>query len=223
MKNETDNSQNNSIIKFAVRLVKERSYETILLFVLFAVFCLYPLTNSPHDVVHVLRTALDDQIPRVPAFSIIYLAFLPWAFITIICAWYNKRDFEQLAYSMILINLIACLVYLFFQTYVPRQPVLDDDIFSKILKFIYSYDRPYDCFPSLHAAFSASIATYLVFMRSKWAWVSVLFAILIVISTLFVKQHFIADAVSGVLLGITMTWLVHSVSKRSMPASPSNV
>lgn len=217
MDKEAGDKKRDSFIDLIVNFINQRSYETVLLLILLAVFCLYPLTNVPHDVVHVLRTAWDDQIPRVPAFSIIYLAFLPWVFLTIIYSWYKKRDFEQLAFSMILVNLAACLVYILFQTYVPREPILSDDIFSKIVGFIYTHDKPYDCFPSLHAAFSALVATHFILRKSKWAWATVIFAFLIVISTLFVKQHFIADAVSGVLLGILMTLLVFYVLKRKNP------
>ena len=39
-------------------------------------------------------------------------------------------------------------------------------------------------------------------------------AALIVVSTLFVKQHFIADAVSGVTLGVLVTWLSFKVYNR---------
>lgn len=185
--------------------------DSLILLVLVAVFLMYSLINEPHGAVHILRSAIDDWIPRLPVFSIIYLAFLPWVALTIMIAWYKKRDFRQLAFSLIIINLIAYVVYFIFQTHVPRDPIVSSDIFSRILQFIYDHDRPYNCFPSLHSAMSASLATYFVIRKSKWAWLSVIFAALIVASTLLIKQHYIADALSGVILGSGVTRIIFRI------------
>ena len=187
---------------------KEWVVDTILMAVVIAVSCMYFVLNMPQSSVHILRTVFDDQIPRLPIFSIIYLSFLPWFWGITIYAWLKNRYFRQLALSVIIVNLIAFVVYLVFQTYVPRQAIVSNDFFSGILQFIYNSDQPYNGFPSLHSALSATVATYFVIRHSKWSWAAVLMAALIVVSTLFVKQHFIADAVAGVTLGITVTWVV---------------
>lgn len=180
--------------------------DTILLVAVVVVSCLYFLLNTPHEVVTVLRTIVDDSIPRVPVFAIPYLVFLPWFWGIVIYSWLKKSYFHQLAYSVIIVNLIAFVVYLTFQTNVPREVVMSNDFFSGVLKFIYSSDQAYGCFPSLHSALSAVAATYLVIRKSKWAWAAVAMAGLIVISTLFTKQHYVLDAVSGVGLGVLVTW-----------------
>lgn len=190
---------------------KKYIVDWLILFVLVVVVFLYSLINEPHGTVHVLNSAIDNIIPRLPGFSLIYLAFLPWVALTIFIAWYKKRDFRQLAYSLIIINLIAYTVYFIFQTHVPRDPILSSDIFSRILQFIYEHDRPYNCFPSLHSAMSASLATYFVVRKSKWAWTSVIFAGFIIASTLLIKQHYIADAVSGIILGFGVTWIIFRI------------
>jgi membrane-associated phospholipid phosphatase len=130
-------------------------------------------------------------------------------------SWYRNRAFSQLAYSLIIVEIITYFIFLTFQTYAPRDPVLSDDIFSRLLRFIYYFDQPYNAFPSLHAALSALIATYFVCIKSKYSWAAVVFGILIVVSTLFTKQHYIVDAVSGVGLGIVVTWLVFKIQRRA--------
>lgn len=206
-----------SNVVMSIKINEKWLIDSLILSVLVIVFFLYALINEPHETVYVLNSGIDDLIPRIPAFSVIYLAFLPWVFFTVFFAWYKKRDFKQLAYSLIIINLIAYAVYLVFQTRVPREAIVQNDIFSKILQFIYDRDKPYNCFPSLHSAMSASMATYFVIRKSKWAWLSIIFAALIVVSTLFVKQHFIADAISGIILGIVVTSLVFIISIRKNP------
>lgn len=188
--------------------------DIVLLVVTTVVLLMYLVVNIPQDTLHVLRISLDDQIPRLPVFSIPYLAFLPWLYGTLVYAFIKNRYFRQLAISFIIINLIAFVVYLTFQTYIPRDAITSRDFFSGILQFIYSRDQPYAGFPSLHSALSASIATYFVCMKSKWVWAAVVMAALVVVSTLFTKQHFVLDAVSGVGLGVFVTWGVARVFKR---------
>lgn len=182
--------------------------DTWLLVITTVVLLMYFVVNVPHDVNHVLNIPFDAQIPRVPIFSIPYLTYLPWLWGTLVYAWYKNMAFKQLAYSYILVDLVAFSVYMTFQTYIPHTPVMESDFFSNVLKFIYSHDLPYSAFPSLHTAMSAVIATYFVCRRSKWSWAAVSLATLIISSTLFTKQHFVVDIISGIILGVGVTWLV---------------
>lgn len=186
-------------------------FDVSLLVVTSIILVMYFVLNMPQTTVHVLQTSLDKQIPRLPVFTIPYLAFLPWLYGTLIYSFIKNHYFRQLAISFIIINLIAFVVYMTFQTYVPRDVITSHDLFSGILQFIYNHDQPYAGFPSLHSALSVSIATYFVCMKSKWAWAAVAMASLVVVSTLFTKQHFVLDAVSGVGLGCLVTWGVFRV------------
>lgn len=185
--------------------------DTLILFVTFAIAEMYFVFNAPSDVINNVKISLDGLIPRLPIFTVPYLLFLPWLWITFIYAWLKKKSFYQLALSLTIVNLIAYIVYLSFQTVVPRDLVVGNDIFSDILRFIYSNDLPYAAFPSLHSGLSAVAATYFVLRKSKWALAFVSMAGLIVISTLFTKQHFILDAVTGVILGTGVTLLIFKI------------
>ncbi len=202
------------VIDLAILKSRLKSKDTLLLAAVIIVACLYFVVNVPQSSLNVLRTVFDKQIPRIPIFAIPYLLFLPWFWSVVVYAWYRNRSFRQLAFATIIVNSIAFIVYLTFQTYVPREAVISNDFFSGILRFIYDHDQAYNGFPSLHSALSATIATYFIFVNSRWSWAFVLMAALIVVSTLFVKQHFIADAVSGVTLGVLVTWLSFKVYNR---------
>lgn len=190
------------------RTRREWTIDTILMAFTAIILYSYVAFSVPQSINHVMRIAIDDQIPRLPIFTIPYLAFLPWLYGTLIYSWYKNRSFRQLAYAFIVINLIAFFVYLTFQTYVSRDPITSNDLFSGILQFIYNNDQAYAGLPSLHSALSVSMATYFVARKSKWSMLAVAMAALVVVSTLFTKQHFILDAVSGVALGVLVTCLV---------------
>lgn len=180
---------------------------TLLLFVcLFS--SLYFLFNTSHGAVLIPSIALDYQIPRIPVFVILYIFYLPWLWGVVFYSWLSRQYFYQFAYSIIIIKIIAFSIFFTFQTYMPRDPIISNDFFSCILQMLYDHDQPYNCLPSLHAALSSSIAVYFIFRKSRWSQLSVILAILIIASTLFIKQHFIADAVTGIILGSIVTWAV---------------
>ncbi|MFZ2125322.1 MAG: phosphatase PAP2 family protein [Candidatus Saccharimonadales bacterium] len=193
------------------RTCREWIIDTLVLAITFAVAELYFVFNAPADVINNVKIAFDNSIPRLPVFVVPYLLFLPWLWLIVIYAWLKKKSFYQLALSLTIVNLVAYVVYLSFQTIVPRDPVVGNDIFSSILRLIYENDLPYAAMPSLHSGLSAVAATYFVLRKSKWALAFVSMAALIIVSTLFTKQHFFLDAVTGVGLGFATTLLVFKI------------
>jgi len=200
-------------ILFMTNKTKIYLVNTVLLLITFLSSCFYFLINTSRPSLNVIQTVIDVNIPRLPVFAIPYIAFLPLFWATMVYAFIKNKSFRRLACSVVIINLVAYLVYLFFQTYVPRLPVESNDFFSGLLKFIYTTDQPYNCFPSLHVALSASAATYFMFIKYKMRWLFLAIAILISLSTLFVKQHFILDVLSGAALGVGVTWFLFKLKR----------
>ena len=67
-----------------------------------------------------------------------------------------------------------------------------------------SFTRPYACLPSMHVAYSA-ITGFMgaLVVRSKGLrWFHILLAGAIAVSTLTLKEHYVADAVAGIALGV---------------------
>lgn len=163
---------------------------------------------------------LDDKIPFVPQMDIFYYyIFYPLVIITMcFFAFIESRKGLAFGCSLVLINLVADVIYIFFP--VSTQPFRDAIIKSytggdfwtnQILNVVY-LDTPFNCFPSLHAAFSTicfyAFYRYAKFKPNKWtkltAGMVLIFAIGIIASTLFVKQHYIADEIAGVLLALVV-------------------
>jgi membrane-associated phospholipid phosphatase len=104
--------------------------------------------------------------------------------------------------------LIACTVYTLFPNGQSLRPALYnyDDPFCRLIRFIYSNDTPANCAPSIHVIYSVaahSAITAYNKKRKRIAWISVLslnFAIVCIVSTVFIKQHSVIDLISGLLL-----------------------
>ena len=119
----------------------------------------------------------------------------------VLWAFARRAHFEQLALTLLLVYVVSDVVYLFFQTYVPRPAVTGHGVFSHLARFIYSNDQPYCGLPSEHSSQATVFAFYLMAIGNRWRYVGTAFALLVIASTLLVKQHFILDAVSGIGLG----------------------
>ena len=68
------------------------------------------------------------------------------------------------------------------------------------LRFLYDADPPYNCFPSIHVAhsFVSALASFRVHRPLGYAALSC--AWFVAISTLFTKQHYVADVIAGIAL-----------------------
>lgn len=147
---------------------------------------------------------IDKIIPFNKYFIIFYLSW--YIYIGVTMTYYIVRDEKRYFKLLWGINagMIACfIVYIFFQTTVPRPEVYGNDVFTILVKFIYGRDNPYNCFPSIHVFESIIIAIYVNRDSSfniSTKLLSSFFALMITISTLYVKQHYFYDAVSGIVL-----------------------
>jgi len=163
-------------------------------------FSIYQKLNERAGGADVLMTGLDRKIPFLPAFSVPYLLFIPYLFFITIYGIVVSPYYAEIAASALAIQLIAAVIYWRQQTHVPRPPVTEKDVFSRLTAYIYGYDRPYCAFPSLHVAYSVFCAYWSFFLFPALAPFCVVLTAAIVASTLFIKQHVIADVFAGVAL-----------------------
>lgn len=182
----------------------------LLLFLTIVIFT-YFIVDRPIGKTHILKTKLDDRIPLVPQFSIPYLLFLPALLGTIFYAYIVNVKFGPLGESICIVYLFSYLIYIVYQTHVPRPKIAGNDVYTKLVKWIYTRDKPYNCLPSTHSSGATILAVYYFSVSSSLGWVAAIISLLIILSTLFVKQHYVPDAVSGVILGLLVSLIVFKV------------
>jgi len=163
-------------------------------------FCIYLLLNRRDERASILTTRLDDKIPFWPAFSIPYLLFLPYLLFITIYGVMASDHYAHIAASALAIQLAAALVYYLHQTHMPRPVVPRLGLFNRLTTFIYSHDEPYCAFPSLHVAYSVYCAYWSAFLFPYAAPALFVLTAAIIASTMFLKQHAIADVLGGLLL-----------------------
>jgi membrane-associated phospholipid phosphatase len=182
-----------------------RKYVPLLTMLVFPFLGLmYKWTNRPDQEVYSLVTVLDQSVPFIKYFAAPYSI---WIFYIYVCLFYFFRKNINVYFRSLLTYIVCALIcyyiYSVFQTTVPRPELFGNDPFTYIAKFIYDRDQPFNCFPSIHC-FSSYMVMRMIWtspFRNKWNLTLITgMSSLIILSTLFMKQHVIMDALAGILL-----------------------
>jgi membrane-associated phospholipid phosphatase len=190
----------------ALKKVDWKKYSPLLLMLVFPILgFMYEMSdNNSHQEVYRLLTAVDQSIPFIKAFALPYSI---WIFYIYVCLFYFfKKDinvYYRALLTYVVCTLLCYFIYSVFQTTVPRPVVIGSDPISELMRYIYNRDQPFNCFPSIHC-FSSYMVMRMVWtgsFRNKWNMTLITgMSSLIIISTLFVKQHVIMDALAGMFL-----------------------
>ena len=150
-------------------------------------------------------TEFDKAIPFMPEHVWIYHSMLPAILLTMILLVKTKRTFFSTFWACMITAFILNVSYVFFPSFYPR-PEFDVTTVSEALVYLtYQIDSPNNTFPSGHVAFAwimffgvfhSEIARKIQGLRPLY----LLWAIGISLSTLTLKQHYIIDVFSGVVL-----------------------
>ena len=164
-----------------------------------------PLNHGP--AVLFLRTPLDDLIPVVGPFVVPYVSLRPFIYLSaVLFLLFRVRIYRSAALSMIVVLAVSYAFYALLQTYIDRPVIAGDDLFARMIRDVYASDQPYNDFPSLHASLSTIFAIHWLRVDRRLGVPIAVWAALIVLSTVFVKQHYVPDVIAGVLLGSVASW-----------------
>ena len=161
---------------------------------------IYALLNHGPAVLN-LHTALDSALPVVPVFVIPYVSLQPYIYATLILFLiFRTKYFQSTCLAMLMVWFISYGFYFFLQSEVIRPVLTGTDIFSKMVMKVYAVDNPFNDFPSLHTSISTILAIHWFHFDRRVGYVAIFWTTLIVLSTILIKQHYVADLVAGLLL-----------------------
>ncbi len=155
---------------------------------------------------HTMIVEFDRMIPFVPEWVWIYLTVYMIFLIPLFGL--TERKLLKLVMSSYITVMLIC--YIFFYLYpveYPRPDLVVNDFSTWALSLVYKNDKPWNCFPSSHCAMAMMAA--LVLLEINWLfgiW-GMITALSIGASTLFTKQHFILDVITGFGLSILVYYL----------------
>lgn len=148
--------------------------------------------------------AWDFMFPLAPSWIWIYLLYFPICFLPLLFREIHEHigTFRRAAVGFLAQFAAAFAFFWIAPSRMIRTPLEPSSLSEWALFAFYQVDQGFNIFPSLHVANVAFIACLTWRLRGRAAGAILwLLCLLIAVSTLFVKQHYLADLPAGVLLG----------------------
>lgn len=173
-----------------------------------AAYLIYPVLNHGPAKIF-LRTPLDRAIPLVPVMVIPYLSLIPLIILAaVVFAVADVRRVQALSLAVTLALLASHLVYALAQSYVIRPSPPGRGWLTAAVRHVYSLDRPYNDFPSLHTSLATIVAVLWLRIHPRTGTAAATWCALIVASTVLIHQHYLADVAGG----LAVPWLAVTAS-----------
>lgn len=167
-----------------------------------------------------VRCGLDGKIPFCEWFLIPYVLW--YGLIAGSLLYFGLREkqlFCRLQQYIFFVQATAVAAYIFFPTRQDLRPPAfpRDNFLTDCVRFLYAVDTNTGVCPSLHVAISLGLAS--AWLRAKTAPVSLrasvlVLAVLICLSTMFIKQHSAVDALAALPVCLAAEWAVYGRKPR---------
>lgn len=171
--------------------------------------------NVPINIIHM---KIDDYIPFCEYFIVPYLLWFAYVAVTVFYfAFFNKNKQEY--WQFILTLGIGMTLFIFVSLLYPngqnlRSELTGDSIFIHLVQYLYTIDTPTNILPSIHVfnsiACCIAIFQHKLFQKRKALLTgTAILTTLIVMATVFLKQHTLVDVIAAVALNIVCFQLLY--------------
>lgn len=160
---------------------------------------------------HIIHVKLDDYIPFCEYFIVPYLLWFAYVAATVFYFSFinkNKKEYWQFIFSLGTGMTLFILISLLYPNGQDLRPVLTgDSIFIRMIQHLYEIDTPTNILPSIHVFNSVACCTAIFhhkrFQKHKiFLACTAVLTVLIILATVFLKQHTIIDVIAAFTLNI---------------------
>lgn len=163
-----------------------------------------------------ISLSIDKKIPYISLFIIPYIYW--YIFILLGFIYFLSKDRKRYLKAIIVMTLSMCICYAFYYIYpveITRPVVPNDTILNRLVNLIYKMDKPLNCFPSIHVLNTYIIMRYTKIKDNKlWFIYTNIIGVLIILSTVFIKQHFILDGIASIIISEIFIFIFKKVNDR---------
>ncbi len=188
-----------------IGVLKDCRWRFVLIWFFYNLLVFYATRLLTRNRAHVnLETVLDRAIPFQTPWILIYIvvAFFSWYTGYVLLAGEKKETAIYFFGAEYIAKSICLIFFLAMPTTVNRPEVTGHSIFDWMTRQIFSADTPDNLFPSIHCLESWLLARSASSIKRLGKWYAptmYVVAIVVFLSTLFVKQHVAWDVLGGVL------------------------
>ena len=174
---------------------------------------------------HIIHMPLDDLIPFCEYFIVPYILW--FAYIACGAIYFFFHDHDDF-YRLCIFLATGMTVFLIISTFYPNGHYLRpyhftrNNVFIDLCKMIYGSDTPTNLFPSIHVYNSLGI--HFAVMHSSYfkdkkhvQHASFVLCVLIILSTMFIKQHSVFDVSTAFMLAFVMYNVVYIKNWMHLP------
>ncbi len=171
---------------------------------------------------YLIHSPLDDYIPFIEYFVVPYLL---WFLFITVGSFYlfftDKREFLRMAAFLIAgmtAFLVICTVFPNGLHLRPEE-FPRDNIFTDMVRYVYRTDTPTNVLPSMHVFNSLGLCIGLTrsdsVKKHPFACACIYsLTVLIILSTMFLKQHSVTDVIAGLVLAGILYQAVYAYEDR---------
>ena len=168
--------------------------------------------------INIIHMKIDDYIPFCEYFIIPYLLWFAYVAVTVFYfAFINKNKQEYWQFILTLgigmtLFIVVSLIYPNGQNL--RPELTGDGIFIQLVQYLYTIDTPTNILPSIHV-FNSIACCIAVFHHKPFQKRKVLLTgtavltTLIVLATVFLKQHTLVDVIAAAALNLVCYQLLY--------------
>ena len=185
-------------------------------FIIYIIWFSY-LEKTVTEDYYIIHTPLDNYIPFCEYFVIPYLLWFAYVAAGVCYFFFtNVADF----YKLCTVLYVGMTVFLLVSAIYPNGHYLrpsvyqENNVFAMLVEWLHSTDTPTNILPSIHVY--NSLAVHMAVSKSeklkKYKSIQILslvLAVSIVLSTVFLKQHSVYDVISGCFLAWIMYYMVY--------------
>jgi PAP2 superfamily protein len=150
-------------------------------------------------------TWFDAGIPFVPWFFPVYVGYIPLYWWTVARS-ENDTEANRIFYASYFQLLLSVPFFVLLPVSMPPGLIHHGDPYNWADAAWRWFDAPNNCFPSLHVSNALLLLQFN--WRRRFRWLHALASVAVVVSTVLVKQHYVADVWGGVAVYVASRWFL---------------
>lgn len=213
------------LIDKSKKLLKKYNHAWVLLYIFIYMPWFAYLEQRTNVHYYIIHSPIDDYIPFLEIFIVPYLLWFLFVAVTVLYFFFtSKTDFYRLSAFLIAGMTAFLAICTVFPNGLNLRPVVftRDNIFVDLVKILYRTDTPTNVLPSIHVYNSIGVSIAIAHSRSlkqhpRIQYGSYILAGLIILSTMFLKQHSVTDVTAAIVMAFVVYPLVYVTQTRKAP------
>lgn len=167
------------------------------------------------------QTVIDSYIPFCEYFAIFYVTWSPiLGAVGVYLIIKDGEGFRRYMWTLMFTFIMSTVICILIPNGQDLRPavIAHDNIFAKAVLYTYSIDTNTNVFPSVHVlgVLAAVFAIWKTPGMKTWGWrvTTIVWAVLVIASTLLIKQHAFIDIAAALVLGTLGYVVVYGIIGR---------